>query len=83
MLAAGIQAVDGGQVGSAPRAEDGTAPSAPPTSCEASWLRWRAVFLTLCTTGVFAASYSYITFAPTFLREVAGASLVTHVDRWC
>ena len=35
------------------------------------------LFLTLCTTGVFAASYSYITFAPTFLREVAGASLTT------
>ena len=38
-------------------------------------LAWGAVFLTLCTTGVFAASYSYITFAPTFLRETVGASL--------
>ncbi|MEV0109421.1 MFS transporter [Nocardia sp. NPDC050799] len=35
------------------------------------------LFLTLCTTGVFAASYSYITFAPTFLREVVGADLAT------
>ncbi|MCX2729292.1 MFS transporter [Saccharopolyspora sp. NFXS83] len=34
-----------------------------------------AVFLTLTTTGVFAASYSYITFAPTYLRETAGVSL--------
>jgi SHS family lactate transporter-like MFS transporter len=36
-----------------------------------------AVFLTLCTTGTFAASYSYITFAPTFLRTTAGTSLTT------
>ncbi|MFB9378178.1 MFS transporter [Kineococcus gynurae] len=35
------------------------------------------VLLTICTTGVFAASYSYITFAPTFLREVAGTDLRT------
>jgi len=34
-----------------------------------------AVFLTLCTTGIFAASYSYITFAPTFLRKTVGVSL--------
>lgn len=34
-----------------------------------------AIFLTICTTGVFAASYSYITFAPTFLRETLGTSL--------
>ncbi|MDP9884216.1 SHS family lactate transporter-like MFS transporter [Sinomonas atrocyanea] len=34
-----------------------------------------AVFLTVCTTGVFAASYSYITFAPTFLRQNLGVSL--------
>lgn len=34
-----------------------------------------AVFLTLCTTGVFASSYSYITFAPTFLRETVQAPL--------
>ncbi|GAA2012423.1 MFS transporter [Nakamurella flavida] len=35
-----------------------------------------AIFLTICTTGVFAASYSYITFAPTFLRA-EGFSLST------
>ena len=34
-----------------------------------------SIFLTLATTGIFAASYSYITFAPTFLRESAGLSL--------
>jgi MFS family permease len=34
-----------------------------------------AIFLTICTTGVFAASYSYITFAPTFLRETLGTNL--------
>lgn len=34
-----------------------------------------AVFLTICTTGVFAASYSYITFAPTFLRTTLGIPL--------
>lgn len=38
-------------------------------------LAWGAVFLTICTTGVFAASYSYITFAPTYLRQVLGLSL--------
>jgi MFS family permease len=38
-------------------------------------LAFGAVFLTICTTGVFAASYSYITFAPTFLRETVGTSL--------
>ncbi|ANW65922.1 hypothetical protein BCA37_22230 [Mycobacterium sp. djl-10] len=38
-------------------------------------LAWGAVFLTICTTGVFAASYSYITFAPTFLRQALGLSL--------
>jgi SHS family lactate transporter-like MFS transporter len=38
-------------------------------------LAWGAVFLTICTTGVFAASYSYITFAPTYLREALGVSL--------
>lgn len=38
-------------------------------------LAWGAVFLTICTTGVFAASYSYITFAPTFLRQTLGLSL--------
>lgn len=38
-------------------------------------LAWGAVFLTICTTGVFAASYSYITFAPTYLRETLGVSL--------
>jgi SHS family lactate transporter-like MFS transporter len=34
-----------------------------------------SIFLTLCTTGVFAASYSYITFAPTFLRKTLGTTL--------
>lgn len=34
-----------------------------------------AIFLTVCTTGVFAASYSYITFAPTYLRETLGTDL--------
>jgi len=34
-----------------------------------------SIFLTLVTTGVFAASYSYITFAPTFLRESVGLTL--------
>jgi MFS transporter, SHS family, lactate transporter len=38
-------------------------------------LAWGAIFLTVCTTGVFAASYSYITFAPTFLRETLGTDL--------
>jgi MFS family permease len=38
-------------------------------------LAWGAVFLTICTTGVFAASYSYITFAPTYLRQTLGMSL--------
>jgi MFS family permease len=33
------------------------------------------VFLTLATTGIFAASYCYITFGPTYLREYAGLSL--------
>ena len=58
---------------SAPRrSEDGAARVRP----DAALVRG-GLFLTLCTTGVFAASYSYITFAPTFLREVAGASLTT------
>lgn len=33
------------------------------------------LFLTLATTGIFAASYCYITFGPTYLREYAGLSL--------
>ncbi|NIL78314.1 MULTISPECIES: MFS transporter [Rhodococcus] len=33
------------------------------------------IFLTLATTGIFAASYCYITFGPTYLREYAGLSL--------
>ena len=58
---------------SAPRrSEDGAARVRP----DAALVRG-GLFLTLCTTGVFAASYSYITFAPTYLREVAGASLTT------
>lgn len=58
--------------------QDTTAP--PPAADSGDDLRgkrlaWGAVFLTICTTGVFAASYSYITFAPTFLREALGVSL--------
>ncbi len=33
------------------------------------------IFLTIATTGIFAASYCYITFGPTYLREYAGLSL--------
>ncbi|OZD85810.1 MFS transporter [Rhodococcus sp. 05-339-2] len=33
------------------------------------------LFLTLAATGIFAASYCYITFGPTYLREYAGLSL--------
>jgi SHS family lactate transporter-like MFS transporter len=52
------------------------ADGAPRVRPDAALIRG-GLFLTVCTTGVFAASYSYITFAPTFLREVAGADLTT------
>ena len=51
------------------------AAAADPDDLRGKKLAWGAVFLTICTTGVFAASYSYITFAPTYLREALGLSL--------
>jgi SHS family lactate transporter-like MFS transporter len=60
------------------RRDGSTAPTAdnPDTDdLRGKKLAWGAVFLTICTTGVFAASYSYITFAPTYLREALGVSL--------
>jgi len=50
-------------------------PTAETDDLRGKRLAWGAVFLTICTTGVFAASYSYITFAPTFLRQTLGLSL--------
>ncbi|MGV9798436.1 MFS transporter [Mycobacterium sp. NPDC003449] len=58
----------------APAEHTGAAPE-PGDDLRGAKLAWGAVFLTVCTTGVFAASYSYITFAPTFVRETLGASL--------
>lgn len=49
--------------------------SVPGSQYRGKRLAWGAIFLTICTTGVFAASYSYITFAPTFLRETLGTDL--------
>jgi MFS family permease len=49
--------------------------SAPESGLTGRKLAWGAIFLTICTTGVFAASYSYITFAPTFLRQTVGLDL--------
>lgn len=60
------------------RLHDSGAPapvSHPTDDLRGKRLAWGAVFLTICTTGVFAASYSYITFAPTFLRQTLGVSL--------
>ncbi|GAB2678451.1 MFS transporter [Saccharopolyspora gloriosae] len=56
--------------------DEAGATAAAPVRAKPDWSVIRgAVFLTLTTTGVFAASYSYITFAPTYLRETAGVSL--------
>ncbi|MGN7135027.1 MFS transporter [Rhodococcoides corynebacterioides] len=55
-----------------------TDPSAPGSSASPDERRrvlLGGVFLTLATTGIFAASYCYITFGPTYLREYAGLSL--------
>ncbi|MBY6681794.1 MFS transporter [Rhodococcus sp. BP-316] len=59
--------------------EDGSderpsAPAPPPTE-HRTRVVLGGLFLTLATTGIFAASYCYITFGPTYLREYAGLSL--------